>query len=103
MNWRNWGRFSGVGAQGSTTGLLGGSSRRGHEQGSLVDVGTPEFEHVVGFGGAMAVREATGASMSHKPTDGNDFGTSPRSMQAERDRNRGRFSCISADKYRGKI
>ena len=87
MNWRSIGRFSGTGAHGRVTGLFGGSSRRGHEQGSLVDVGTPEFEHVVGFGGAMAVREATGASMSHKPTDGNDFGTSPRSMQAESDKN----------------
>ena len=87
MNWRNWGRFSGVGAQGSTTGLLGGSSRRGQEQESSADVGTPEFEHAGGCWETVAVREAVGVSISHEPTDGNDFGTNPRSMHADRDRN----------------
>ena len=43
------GRFSGVGGQGSTGGLVGGDSRLGHEQPSSSCVGTPEFEHLVGL------------------------------------------------------
>ena len=72
-----------MGAHGRVKGLLGGRSRCGHEQESLSGVGTPELEHA----GVMAVKEATGRSMSHEPTEGNDLGTSPRSMQAERDKN----------------
>ena len=86
INWRSVGRFSTVGAHGKVTGLLGGSSRRGHEQESLVAVGTPELEHTGGLGDVMAVKEETGDFASHEPTEGKDLGTSPRSMQAERDR-----------------
>ena len=50
-------------------------------------MGTPEFEHVGSFGDIIGVMEAVGSSESHEPTEGNDLGTNPRSMHAERDRN----------------
>ena len=87
INWRSVGRFSGVGAHGRVTGLLGGSSRRGHEQESSAAVGTPELEHAGRLGDVMAVTEETGDSTSHEPTEGNDLGTNPKSMHADRDRN----------------
>ena len=59
----------------------------GHEHESEANVGTPEFEHAGRFEDVIGVIEVIGSSKSHEPIDGNDLGTNPRSMHADRDRN----------------
>ena len=49
-------------------------------------VGTPELEHLVGLLEVTEWRPAGGVIGSHDPTDGKSGGTTPRSMQAERER-----------------
>ena len=50
MNCLSFGRFSSVGAQGNTGGVVGGNSRLGQEHVSgSPGVGTPELEHLVGL------------------------------------------------------
>ena len=67
--------------------MSGGSSRRGQEQEDSVSVvGTPELEHLVGLLEVTEWRPVGGVIGSHDPTDGKSGGTTPRSMQAERER-----------------
>ena len=61
MYWRSLGTFSGVGAQGRTAGVSGGSSLLGQEQAvSDDDVGTPELEQLGLLGVDMDWMEAAG-------------------------------------------
>ena len=86
MYWRSLGTFSGVGAQGRTAGVSGGSSLLGQEQVSDDDVGTPELEQLGLLEVDMDWMEAVGVKLSHSPTSGKEEGTRPRSMQADRER-----------------
>ena len=51
------------------------------------DVGTPELEQLGLLEVDMDWMEAVGGKLSHSPTSGKEEGTSPRSMQADRERN----------------
>ena len=64
--------FSGVGAQGKIGGVDGGISRRGHEQGELACVGTPELEHLEL---PKAATEAGWPGGVHVPTSGKEAGS----------------------------
>ena len=86
MYWRSLGTFSGVGAQGRTAGVSGGSSLLGQEQVSDDDVGTPELEQLGLLGVDIDRMEAVGGKLSHSPTSGKEEGTRPRSTQADRER-----------------
>ena len=79
--------FSGVGAHGNTGGDSGGGSLLGHGHWtSSLEAGTPVLEHLVGLLEVTEWRPAGGVIGSHDPTDGKSGGTTPRSMQAERER-----------------
>ena len=79
------GKFSSVGGQGKTTGVVGGNVRLGHVHGGSSGPGTPVLEQDWDFCSVMELRPATGG-LSQDPTVGKLAGTRPKSMQALSDR-----------------
>ena len=80
------GRFSGVGEQGSTGGLLGGADLIGQEQGASSGPRTPELEHLPGTEMAAAKAGLVSWPGEQDPIDGKSVGIIPRSIQAALDR-----------------
>ena len=80
------GRFSGVGGQGSTGGVLGGADLIGQEQGLSSGPRTPELEHLPGAEMAAAMAGLGSGPGEHDPTDGKSAGIIPKSIQAALDR-----------------
>ena len=68
MDCLSLGRFSGVGAQGNTGGVVGGNSLLGQLQVVSLGAGTPEFEHLVGLVVDWILPVTAIVESSHDPT-----------------------------------